>query len=82
MIKRGTAQRTVNGTIVAKYEYVENGNTRIWLDIDVGNSTIVHVLAKVELLEEEDTYLILSKEVGDYISVIVDENNVILDVLE
>jgi len=82
MIKRGTAQKTINGTIVAKYEYVETGNTRIWLDIDVGNSTVVHVLAKVELLNDEDIYLILSKEIGDHISVIVDENNIILKVLE
>ena len=82
MIKKGTAQRVVNGTIVAKYEYVENGNTRIWLDIDIGNSTIVHVLAKVELLDDEDIYLILSKEIGDYISMVIDENNIILDVLE
>lgn len=82
MVKKGTAQRTVNGTIVAKYEYVEGGNTRIWLEVDIGNSTVVHVLARVEILEEEDVYLLLSKEAGSYISVIVDENNVILDVIE
>ena len=72
----------VNGTIVGKYEYVEGGNTRIWLDIRLENGTIVSVLAKVELLEPGDVYLLLSKDVGDYISVLVDEKHIVIDVLE
>ena len=72
----------VNGTIVGKYEYVEGGNTRIWLDIRLENGTVRSVLAKVELLEPEDVYLLLSKDIGDYISVVVDEEWVIVDVVE
>ena len=72
----------VNGTIVGKYEYVEGGNTRIWFDIKLENGTIVSVLAKVELLEPRDVYLLLSKDVGSYISVLVDEEWVIVDVIE
>ena len=81
-VKRGIVRYIqVNGTIVGKYEYVEGGNTRIWIDIDLGNGTVVSVLAKVELLDPEDVYLLLSKGIGDWISVLVDEEMVIVDVL-
>ncbi|RLI07534.1 hypothetical protein DRO32_03735 [Candidatus Bathyarchaeota archaeon] len=72
---------TIEGTLVGKYEYVEEGNTRIWLDIRLPNGTVVSVLAKVELLDPEDVYLLLSKQVGDRISVVVDEKRVVVDVL-
>ena len=42
----------------------------------------MHALAKVELLEPEDVYLLLTKEPGDPIAVIVDTKMVVLDVLE
>ena len=73
---------TVSGTLVGKHEYVEGGNTRIWLDIRLENGSVVHVLAKVELLDPEDVYLLLTKEVGDPISVLVDKDMVVIDVLE
>ncbi len=81
-VRREAARYTVlNGTLVAKYEYVEGGNTRIWLDIKLENGTVVSVLAKVELLDPEDVRLLLAKEIGDYISVVVDERLLVVDVL-
>jgi len=82
-LKREAVRYTfVNGTIVGRYEYVEGGNTRIWLDIRLENGTVVSVLAKVELLDPSDVYLLLSKGIGDYISVLVDEEWVVVDVLK
>ena len=79
--KEARRYMTLNGTLVGKYEYVEEGNTRIWLDIRLDNGTVVSVLAKVELLDPEDVYLLLSKQIGDYISVVVDEERIVIDVL-
>ncbi|HDJ25866.1 MAG TPA: hypothetical protein ENF34_00915 [Candidatus Bathyarchaeota archaeon] len=73
---------TLNGTLVGKHEYVEGGNTRIWLDIRLENGTVVHALAKVELLDPEDVYLLLTKELGDPIRVLVDRDMVVVDVIE
>ena len=72
----------ISGTLIGRYEYVENGNTRIWLEIKLENGTVVHALAKVELLEPEDVYLLLSKELGDPITVLVDTDMVVVDVLK
>ena len=81
-IRKEVGRFTVlNGTLVGKYEYVEEGNTRIWLDIRLDNGTVVSVLAKVELLDPEDVYVLLAKRVGDYISVVVDERRIVVDVL-
>jgi len=71
----------VNGTMVKKHVYVEGGNTRIWLKVDTGNGT-VWVLAKVELLTPEEVLMLLEAEPGDYISVKVDEEYVVLEVVE
>ncbi len=79
--KEARRYTTLNGTLVGKYEYVEEGNTRIWLDIKLDNGTVVSVLAKVELLEPEDVRILLAKHIGDYISVVVDEKMVVVDVL-
>ena len=82
-VKRVVVERIeLRGTLVGKHEYVEGGNTRIWLEIRLENGTVVHALAKVELLEPEDVYLLLTKEPGDPIAVVVDARMVVLDVLE
>ena len=82
-VKRVVVERIeLRGTLVGKHEYVEGGNTRIWLEIRLENGTVVHALAKVELLEPEDIYLLLTKEPGDPIAVVMDTKMVVLDVLE
>ena len=82
-VKRVVVERIeLRGTLIGRHEYVEGGNTRIWLEIRLENGTVVHALAKVELLEPEDVYLLLTKEPGDPIAVVVDAEMVVLDVLE
>ena len=75
-------EKIIEGEVIDKDEWVENGNTRIWLTINV-NGTEVDVLVKAELFEEtpEEMHLILDKRIGDKITVKIDENNVVTKVI-
>ena len=74
--------RKINGTLVEKYEpVVIHGETRQWLTIEQPDKTRVNVLVKFELLQtDEERFKIVSLKVGDPVTVVVDENNVVLEV--
>ncbi len=71
----------INGTLIEKYEYVENGNTRWLLNIQLENGTVVEVLAKAEALNIEEISKIIHLKIGDDITVRVDENKFVIKVL-
>lgn len=71
----------VNGTLVDKEDYVENGNTRWLLNIHTTEGTIIEVQAKVELLEVEVISEIINLKVGDVISVRLDQNGFVVEIL-
>ncbi len=73
-------EKIIEGKVVDKDEWVEKGNTRIWLTLNV-NGTEVNVLVKTELLTSEEIHLVLDKQVGDRITVKIDENNVVTKVV-
>lgn len=76
-----TEERTITGTLDTKYEYIEGGNTRYWLTIRTEEDALIDVLIKVESLTQEEVLKILKTDIGDGISVVVDQNNVVTEVL-
>jgi hypothetical protein len=77
-----TEETVVNGTLIAKNEYVENGNTRWLLNIQLADGTTTEVLAKVEkLTTREDISKIINLKIGDTISVRVDTTKVVTEIL-
>lgn len=73
-------ERTITGTLKDKDEWTDGGNTRMWLTIDE-NGTDINVLVKAELLSPEEIHIILDKEVGQTITVKVDEDNIVTEVI-
>lgn len=63
----------IYGKLIAKYEYVEGGDTRWILRIELSNKEIVEVKAKVEELTEEDIKRILNLQIGESLSVQFDK---------
>ena len=62
--------------------YEEGGNTRQWLTIKIDTDTEIRVLVKFELLKtNEEKAKIAYSKVGDQISIRIDENNIVLEVL-
>ena len=76
-----TTYRLINGTIIARYQYVVEGNTRLWLTIQLSNGTIVDVLARAELLTDQEMLTLLRKQIGDSIALLVDSQNIVIQVL-
>lgn len=76
-----TAETVFNGTLVAKNEYIESGNTRWLLSIRLADETTIEVLAKVEKLTREGISKIVNLKIGDTISVRVDTTRMITEVL-
>jgi len=76
-----TEEAVFNGTLVAKNEYIENGNTRWLLNIQLTDGTTIEVLAKVEKLTRESISKIVNLKVGDMISVRVDTTRVVMEIL-
>jgi hypothetical protein len=69
-ISTGT-QNIVNGTLVNRYQFEQNGNTRWIITINNGTRTI-QLLAKAETLSTTDIYKINSTNIGSAISFVVD----------
>lgn len=74
-------ENEINGTLVDKEEYVEDGNTRWFLDIQITEGTTIEVLVKVEVLHREEISKIMNLKFGDAISVRVDQDRVVAEVL-
>jgi hypothetical protein len=74
-------ENQINGTLVDKKEYVEDGNTRWFLNIQTPEGKAIEVLVRVEVLHIEEISRIINLKLGDPISVRVDQDNVVAEVL-
>jgi len=70
----------VNGTLNEKYDYVESGNTKWLLNIELFNGTTLDVIAKAEMLNAENIAKIIHLKNGDPIAVLIDENKVVIKI--
>ena len=72
----------INGTLIAKNDVVENGNTHWLLKIQMADGTTIEVWAKVEEhLNREDVAKIINMKVGNTVIIHIDEQKVVMDVL-
>ena len=79
--KAVTVERIVSGILIDKDEYVESGNTRWILTLKIEDGTILNVLAKAEDLSWEEINFIADLEIGDSITIVVNENNIVVKVV-
>jgi hypothetical protein len=77
-----TEKTVINGTLVAKNEYIESGNTRWLLNIQLTDGTTIEVLAKIEkLTTREGISKIVNLKIGDTISVRIDTTRTVTEIL-
>jgi len=74
-------ERKVTGILTRKLVYTKEGNSRIWLELRIGNET-EWFLAKAEVLDDEDVRDLLLAEPGWELVLLVSPDNEVLDVLE
>jgi len=82
-VTSGKTESVIEGILTDKDAWVEAGNTRIWLTIDVnGTNHDVLVKAESEDMTPEVIGRILDIEIGQPISVKVDENNIVIEIVD
>lgn len=79
-VRAPSKEEIIEGEVIDKDEWVENGNTRIWLTLNA-NGTEINVLVKAELLNPGEMHLLLDKKIGDKIAIKIDKNNVVTKVI-